>query len=339
MKNMRTAVSLPFVWLGISVLLLLASCGGSDLSKSKAKEILEQHIGKCYGLAVPANVAFTSPQNIRFRHVKLARALELVDTTQTEGASGPQLSDYYDVTLTEKGGSYPHFEDSRKNTMFLVAENKIDEIVDIKKNREKQFTVLFSYTQSYSDLGKEIAAEMQQYDLSWIEDNSRLRGRATLVYDSYLKHYVVQSMVWSEWEKENWKPALFASNDKKQTVFYYSYERPEPAASGVQAAPTAPGIYNRERSREIERKIAEKREAMLEEQRKRTENRNDAIRQANEERQREIDRARTRMELKKLEREAEMQRLNEERARRREEQIREYERRREEKELNKKLLR
>lgn len=292
-------------------------------------------MGKCYGLAVPANVTFTSYQNNRFKRVRIARTLELVDTTQADGTSGPHASDIYDVTLTEKGASHPHFEDARKNIMFLVSENKIDEIIEIRKENKEQFTVLFSYTQSYNNLGKEIALEMQQYDLSWIEDNSRLRGRAALVYDRYLKSYVIRGMMWSEWEKENWKPALFASNAKMQTVFCYSYERREQPAQAMQVPPPAPRVLNRDRFREIERKNAEKREAMMEEQRRQAEKRNEAARQAREERQREIERERTRMELRRLEREAEMLRLSEERA----QKIKEYERLKAERELNKKLLR
>ncbi len=334
-KNKRTVTLCLIACLGISCLLLLSSCWDSDLSRGEAKEVLEKYIGKCYGLAVPANVTFTSPQNTRFKLVRLARTLELVDTTQAEGASGPRASDNYDVVLTEKGSAHPHFEDTRKNIMFLVSENRIDEIIEIRKNGEKQFTVLFSYTQTYNDLGKEIALEMQQYDVSWIEDSSRLRGRATLAYDSYLKSYVIRGMMWSEWEKEKWKPALFASNAKMQTVFCYSYERREQPARAIQVSPPAARIFNRDRFREIEKKNAEKREAMMEERRIQAEKRNEAARQAREERQREIERQRTRMELKRLEREAETMRMYEERDR----QIREYERQKAEKELNKKLLR
>ena len=336
MTNMKRTLSYFIAYLGIPCMLLLSSCGDPNLSKGEAKEILEKHIGKCYGLAIPPNVTLTPPSNIRFKHVRLARDLELVDTAQTAGASGQRASDSYDVTLTEKGASHPYFEDKHKNIMFLVSENKIDEIIEIKKDKENQFTVLFSYTQSYNNLGKVIALEMQQQDLSWIEDNSRFRGRAHLAYDRYLKSFVIKGMMWSEWEKEAWRPALFASNAEKQTAFYYSYEHQELAAPPTQASPSqALNALRREHAREIERKISEKREAMMEQQRMQMEKRSEAARRASEERQREFDRERTRMELRRLEREAETMRANEERAR----QMREYERRKTERDLNKNLIR
>lgn len=331
---MKTAVTPFLLYLGILGLLCLSSCGDGNISKSEAKEIIEKYMGKCYGLAVPARVTLTSPPDIRYQHVRLARTLELVDTAQAPDATGPRASDTYDVTLTEKGGSHPRFEDNRMNTMFLVSENKIDEIIEVKKENKKQFTVLFAYTQNYNDLGKEIANEVQQHGLSWIENGSKLRGRVTLVYDSYLKSYVAQGMMWSEWEKENWKPALFAGNDKKETAFYYSYERQKQSMSAVQPFLPVPGIYHGGRSREVQGR-AERRESMIEEQRKNIE----AMRRASEDRQREIDRERTRMELKNLERQAEIMRMNEERARRDRERASEFDRRVKEKELNKKLLR
>lgn len=336
---MRTAVTPFLLCLWILGLLCLSSCGDGNISKGEAKEIIEKYMGKCYGLAVPARVTLTSPPDIRYQHVRLARALELVDTAQAPDASGPRASDTYDVTLTEKGGSHPHFEDNRKNTMFLVSENRIDEIIEVKKENKKQFTVLFAYTQNYNDLGKEIANEAQQHDLSWIENGSKLRGRVTLVYDSYLKSYVAQGMMWSEWEKENWKPALLARNDKKETAFYYSYERREQSTSTMQPSLPASGIHYGGRSREIQGRITEKRESMMEEQRRRAERNIEAMQRANEDRQRELDRERTRMELKNLERQAEIIRMNEERARRDRERAGEFDRRVKEKELNKKLLR
>lgn len=312
MTNMKRTLSYFIACLGIPCTLLLCSCGGPNLSKGEAKEILEKHIGKCYGLAIPAKVTLTSPLSIRFKYVRLARDLELVDTTQTAEALGSRASDNYDVTLTEKGASHPHFEDKYKNIMFLVSENKIDEIVEIKKDKEKRFTVLFSYTQSYNDLGKEIALEMQQQGLSWIDDNSRFRGMAVLAYDRYLKNFVIKGVMWSEWEKEAWRPALFAGNAEKQTAFYYSYEHQELAELAKPPTQNAHSqtlnALRREHAREIERKISEKREAMMERQRMQIEKRNEAVRRASEERQREFDRERTRMELRRLEREAGMMR-------------------------------
>jgi len=333
MKNAKTAIAYLLLCLGISSLSFLFSCGDSELSKGEAKNIIEKYIGKCYGLAVPANVILTSSPNNRATHVKIARDLELVETTRAPGTSGAS-SDNYDVALTQKGNANPYFEDIHKNIIFLVSENKIDEIVEIKKDRSKQFTVLFSYTQRYNDLGKEIALGINQFGLSWLENDSKLRGRVTLVYDAYLKRYVIQNMMWSEWEKENWRPAVFITNAKKDSALYYSYERPEYATSVMQVPPV-PNQNNQERLWEIERRSAE-RASRMQEQRKEIERRNDAMRQAREERQREIERARTSRELKQLEQQAEMQRLNEGKALQRQERLKEIERQRE---INKKLLR
>ena len=343
MKNAKTAIVYLLVCLAISSLSFLSSCGDSELSKGEAKEIIEKYISKCYGLAVPKEIIFTSPQDNRYRHVKFARDLELVETTQTSGAPLASAPDKFSVTLTEKGNAKHYFEDIYKNTCFLVSENKIDEIVEIKKDNDKskQFTVLFSYTQRYNDLGKEIASNIEQLDLSWLEDNLKLRGRVTLIYDTFLKCYVIQSMMWSEWEKENWRPAIFVINDKKDSVLYYSYGRSEHGTSAEQA-PMVPNLNYQERLRQVERQNAE-RESRRQEQLGEIQRRNDAMQQERqkeiERRNREIDRANLQRDLRQLEQQAEMERRNSEQALRRQEQLREIERRNAERELNKKFMR
>jgi hypothetical protein len=337
MKNAKTAIAYLLACLGITALSFLPSCGDSELSKGEAKKIIEMYITKCYGLAVPANVILTSPPNNRYKHVKLARDFELVETTQTPGTSRPYAQDNFNVTLTAKGNANPYFEDVNKNICFLVSENKIDEIIEIKKDNSKQFTVFFSYTQRYNDLGKEVALEVKQLGLVWLENDSKLRGRITLIYDSFLKRYVIQDMLWSEWEKENWRTAIFVTNAKKDTAFYYSYERPEHVASTMQV-PVVPNQINQEHSLQMERRNAE-RASRQQEQLRENEKRNEAMQKEREERQREIDRANLKRDVRQLEQQAEMERFNTEQASRRQEQLKETENRRAERELRKKLLR
>lgn len=323
---------LAFLW--VFGLALLSGCGESKPSRSEATKVLETYLARCYGLAVPANLTLTSTSDPRYIHVNLARDLELVETNQTSGPNGRAA---LEVTLTQKGNSSRIFEDVHKNILFLVSENKIDEIVEIVKQpgNTRQFIVSFAYTQSYNELGKKIAAEMSQYGYSWIDDNTKLRGKATMAYDTYLKRYVIQNMVWSEWEQQRWRPAYFVLNTNKETALYYSYEHREQLV-GAPAAQEPP--VNQDRQWEMDRRNAERAER-FQQQRAEAEKRTEAMRQAQEEHQKEMERQRTSRELRQLEREAEMQRRNQERAEKIQQQREEYERRRTERELNKKLLR
>jgi len=323
---------LAFLW--VFGLALLSGCGESKPSRSEAAKVLETYLARCYGLAVPANLTLTSTSDPRYIHINLARDLELVETNQTTGPHGRAV---LEITLTQKGSSTRVFEDIHKNILFLVSENRIDEIVEIVKQpgNTRQFIVSFAYTQSYNELGRKIAAEMSQYGYSWIDDNTKLRGKATMAYDTYLKRYVVQNMVWSEWEQQRWRPAYFVVNANKETALYYSYEHREQLV-GAPAAQEPP--VNQDRQWEMERRNAERAER-FQQQRAEAEKRTEAMRQAQEERQKEMERQRTSRELRQLEREAEMQRRNQERAEKIQQQREEYERRRTERELNKKLLR
>ncbi len=334
MTRSRSLVASFLAFLWVFGLALLSGCGESKPSRSEAAKVLETYLARCYGLAVPANLTLTSTSDPRYIHINLARDLELVETNQTTGPHGRAV---LEITLTQKGSSTRVFEDIHKNILFLVSENRIDEIVEIAKQpgNTRQFIVSFAYTQSYNELGRKIAAEMSQYGYSWIDDNTKLRGKATMAYDTYLKRYVVQNMVWSEWEQQRWRPAYFVVNANKETALYYSYEHREQLV-GAPAAQEPP--VNQDRQWEMERRNAERAER-FQQQRAEAEKRTEAMRQAQEERQKEMERQRTSRELRQLEREAEMQRRNQERAEKIQQQREEYERRRTERELNKKLLR
>ncbi len=334
MTRSRSLVASFLAFLWVFGLALLSGCGESKPSRSEAAKVLETYLARCYGLAVPANLTLTSTSDPRYIHINLARDLELVETNQTTGPHGRAV---LEITLTQKGSSTRIFEDIHKNILFLVSEIRIDEIVEIVKQpgNTRQFIVSFAYTQSYNELGRKIAAEMSQYGYSWIDDNTKLRGKATMAYDTYLKRYVVQNMVWSEWEQQRWRPAYFVVNANKETALYYSYEHREQLV-GAPAAQEPP--VNQDRQWEMERRNAERAER-FQQQRAEAEKRTEAMRQAQEEHQKEMERQRTSRELRQLEREAEMQRRNQDRAEKIQQQREEYERRRTERELNKKLLR
>ncbi len=335
MTRSRSLVASFLAFLWVFGLALLSGCGESKPSRSEAAKVLETYLARCYGLAVPANLTLTSTSDPRYIHINLARDLELVETNQTTGPHGRAV---LEITLTQKGSSTRVFEDIHKNILFLVSENRIDEIVEIAKQpgNTRQFIVSFAYTQSYNELGRKIAAEMSQYGYSWIDDNTKLRGKATMAYDTYLKRYVVQNKVRraSGSNRGGGRHISSLTPTRKQrsttatkTPGAAGWSTRRAGASGQPGPPVGDG---KEKCRRAER---------FQQQRAEAEKRTEAMRQAQEERQKEMERQRTSRELRQLEREAEMQRRNQERAEKIQQQREEYERRRTERELNKKLLR
>ena len=327
----RTMVIHLLLCIGIFAgLLFLPSCQKKELTASIAKEVLEQNIGKCYGLSTPKVVAVTTPQNIQYSLVQLARDAGLVEISQEVKSSG-QNSDKFNVQLTEKGNAISHFEDICQTTSFQISENEISEIISISKDGivsetgARRYVVLFSYTQKYTDLGQAIASEMQtQFNQPWIEDNTKLRGKANIYYDTFLKHYVVQDMMWSAWNREDWTPARFITGPKKDVALYYSYGYRETIVPVPTTPPPEP--KTQERLWEAER-INRERMARQEEQRKQMEQAREQYQKDAESRNRDIERARVQRELRQLEQEAEMRRRNELMALEREQQQKEIERR------------
>jgi hypothetical protein len=322
--------------IGISAgLLFLPSCQKKELTASMAKEVLEQNIGKCYGLSTPRIVIVTIPQNTQYSLVQLARDAGLVEMSQEVKSSG-QSSDKFSVQLTEKGNAISHFEDMGQTTSFQISENEITEIISISKNGiisetgASRYVVLFSYTQKYTDLGQAIASEMQtQFNQPWIEDSTKLRGKATIYYDAFLKHYVVQDMMWSAWNREEWTPARFITGPKKDVALYYSYGYRETIVPVPTVPPPEP--KTQERMWDAER-INRERMARQEEQAKETQRAREAYQQDVERRNRDMERARLRSEVTQLEQEAEMRRRSAEFQVQQEERQREFERKNAERE-------
>jgi hypothetical protein len=310
-------------------LLSLTSCHTSqELDAETAKEVLKQYVGRCYGLSTPKTAVATVPQNIEYTLVQLARDAGLVETSQ-EGVSG-KSSDRVNVQLSERGNALTHFEDMRQNISFQVSENTIDEIISVTREGTTTDTgaplylVLFSYTQRYNDLGKTLLEMKAEFNQSWIEDNTQLRGKATMYYDKFLKHYVVETMMWSVWNREDWQPARFLTNSKKDIGLYYSYGNYQT----VVPLPTVPVPENKTQERlwEAER-INQERITRQEEQRKQIEQTREQYQKEVDNRSREMERTRVHNDLRQLEQEAEMKRRNDLMALEREQQQRELERR------------
>lgn len=311
-------------------LLFLTSCYRSqELTIDTAKNVLEQHIGKCYGLSIPKVVIGTTPPSIEYTLVHLARDAGLVETSQEVAGSG-KTSDRVSVQLSEKGNAVAHFEDIRQNISFQVAENTIDEIISITREgitsdtAVNRYLVLFSYTQTYTELGKSLLEMKTDFNQSWIEDDSKFRGKAIVHFDKFLKHYVVENMMWSAWNREDWQPARFLTNSKKDIVLYYSYGSYQTVVPIP--TPTVPESRTQERLWEAER-MNQERITRQEEQRKQMEQAREQYQKEAESRNREMERARVRNELRQLELEAEMKRRNDLMALEREQQRREFERR------------
>ena len=137
----------------------------------------------------------------------------------------PKLGDVYSITLTEKGNSTKHLYSENGRICFLLGQRKVDDIVEIKKGDNDQYTVLFSYIFKYNELGKEFfslvktkGSEVNNPNWTMSDDNPKLRGKAIIVYDSFLKKYVAKSMMWSKWEKENWLPLSWNTYDNDKQV-------------------------------------------------------------------------------------------------------------------------
>ncbi len=225
MERRRTffIISLPFLFAG-----LLFSCGESGLSKSKAKDIIDEHFKDWYGCFVPKKAEFTFQAPPSYKYILATRQVGLVKASQVSSMLGqygmghtiekPSMGDTFTVALTEKGNAAPHVNDKSGNIGFFMGHRKIDGIVEIKKREENQFTVLFSYTFRFNDLGKEIVAAGKQFNIKMTDDNSKLRGKAIIAYDSFLKKYVMKSLLWSDWEKENWQPTMWITSEKDNRI-------------------------------------------------------------------------------------------------------------------------
>lgn len=214
---------------------LLCSCGDSGLSKGKAKDIIEEHFKDYYDLIVPKKAEFTFEAPRGYKNILIAQRLGIINAKQISAILGqygmghsiekPSMGDTFSITLSEKGNAVPHMEDVHGNIGFLTSQNKIDDILELTKGQENQFSVLFAFTEKYTDFGKEVFLASKQVQSPWTDDNSKFRGKATIAYDSFLKKYVLKNLVRSNWEKEQWRPGKWTTTEKeKKTVIYGQLE-------------------------------------------------------------------------------------------------------------------
>jgi hypothetical protein len=223
MKQIKTCW---FVFLVFLCAIFLFGCGDSGLSKGKAKDILESHLKDYYGFLLPQKVEFMGGTVNSYNFILAAKDMGLIDANSTSSIFGslgvksyiekPKLGDVFSITLTEKGNSTQHLIYANKGICFLVGNRKINDIVEIKKGENDQYTVLFSYTLNYNKLGKELSSLAQKKGAKPLNDDLKLRGKAIIVYDPFLKKYIAKSIMWSKWENENWQPQSWTTyvNDK-----------------------------------------------------------------------------------------------------------------------------
>jgi outer membrane lipoprotein-sorting protein len=241
---MKKAALLCFLFV---LMIALCSCGDAGLSKGKAKDIIVEHFKDYYDLVVPTKAEFTFEVPGGYKNILIAQKLGLINAKQVSAMLGqygmghsiekPSMGDTFSITLSEKGNSVPHVEDVHGNICFLTSENKIDDILECTKGQDNQYTVLFSFTEKYTDSGKEGFLASKELNSPWSDDNSKFRGKATMAYDSFLKKYVLKNLVRSKWEKEQWRPSKWTTieKDKKRLSFTvrwnrrvesFSYEQP-----------------------------------------------------------------------------------------------------------------
>jgi len=216
--------------------LSLGSCGNSDLSKGKAKDIINEHFRDYYDLVVPKKAEFSFEAPRGYKNILIAHKLGLVNSKQVSAILGqygmghsiekPSMGDSFLISLSEKGNFAPHLEDIHGNICFLTSQNNIEDILELTKGQDNQYTVLFSFTEKYTDFGKEAMLVAQQVNSKWTDDNSKFRGKATIVYDSFLKKYVLKNLLRSHWEKEQWGPSAWVITDKdKKAISYGQIEK------------------------------------------------------------------------------------------------------------------
>jgi hypothetical protein len=228
---MKSTKSSFLVYLGFLFVALLCSCAESGLSKGKSKDVIEEHFKDYYDLFVPKKAEFTFEAPPSYKAILTARKMGLINANKVSSTAlffgkgctieKPCMGDTFAITITDKGNSIPHLEDKYGNVHFLTSQNKINNILEVTKDQDNQFTVLFSFIEKYNDLGKEVVLVGKQFNFYWTEDNSKFRGKATIVYDSFLKKYVLRNLVRSPWEKENWYPAKWTTDEKGERVIYY----------------------------------------------------------------------------------------------------------------------
>lgn len=211
------------------LLTFFCSCESSELSKGKAKDIIREHFEDYYGQPIPNEIESLWGGGILYKRVLIAKKIGLITDKQISSARGspaqghgiekPYDYDKFSITLTQKGSSNPHHTLNDGSTWFLIGKRIIDDIVDIKKVEDKRFQVLFSFIYQPNKLQEEWSSAARDFGLKPTTiEKTKLRGRAYMFYDAFLKKYEVQSIEWSPWEKENWRGAVWIKKGKDNFI-------------------------------------------------------------------------------------------------------------------------
>ena len=200
----------------LCIMLLVCACGKSgDLSKGDARDILEKHFKDFYSIFLPQEIAFTFQAPWNYKNVLLAKRMGMVIVKQTSSALGqfgmgndiekPGMGDNFSITLTKKGRGYKHLNTADGNICFLIGKITLNDIVDLKKEANGEFTVLFSFTLSLNELGRELMSSLYSNSVNSSGSES-CRGKAVISYDPFIKDFLLKKILSSEWKKENWMP-------------------------------------------------------------------------------------------------------------------------------------
>lgn len=216
----------------------LCSCGDSGLSKEQAKEIIDASFRDNYDLSVPDSILIELGKIFGYQGILSAAKLGVVTTKQVDSVIGqfgartsiekPNVGDKFTITVTEKGKAVPHLNDVYGNTCFLTSHSNIIEILEISKSQDNRYTVLFSFSSKYTDFGKSVALAAKELNppWAWSDDNTRFRGKATIVYDAFLNKFVLTDLIHSDWDKEAWRSLARITIDKGVKTVTYSGLKP-----------------------------------------------------------------------------------------------------------------
>src|SRR5208337_1206062 len=106
---------------------------------------------------------------------------------------------------------------------FLTGHRTIDEIVEIRKDNgkdEAKYTVLFATTTERTDTGRDLSKVLIQMGAT--DRGDKRRVKAVMVYDKFLKTYIVNSLEGSAWDHEDWQPLPYVREEHGVQKMYFA---------------------------------------------------------------------------------------------------------------------
>ena len=218
-----------FLKLVLVICLTITGCGDSGLGKGEAKTIIDLCIKDDFFFPVPKELKFTFDAPKLYKQVLAAKKLGLVSATQTGSDFGvlgggstiekPAMGSKFSVSLTDSGKKAPSLRSADGGiTWFIVGSRSVDEIVEIKKEQDGTFTVSASGKEALNALGKQANPIVKEIFGVELYGSSRIRYKAQIAYDSFLKKYILKSLQQSPWENENWTTMTWAEETKDGLV-------------------------------------------------------------------------------------------------------------------------